>query len=118
MTATPSLRRILKTVRAIPRGEVAAYGEVAARAGLPGRARLVARVLSENSDPDLPWHRVLRADGRIAFPEGSEGYREQSRRLREEGLEVKNGRIKRAAPAASLDAQLWGPKRTRQGRSE
>lgn len=118
MTATLSLRRILKTVRAIPRGEVAAYGEVAARAGLPGRARLVARVLSENSDPDLPWHRVLRADGRIAFPEGSEGYREQSRRLREEGLEVKNGRIKRAAPAASLDAQLWGPKRTRQGRSE
>ncbi len=113
MTARSSRQRILQAVRAIPRGEVAGYGEVAARAGLPGRARLVARVLSENSDPGLPWHRVLRADGRIAFPEGSENYAEQSQRLREEGLEVRNGRVKRATAASSLDAQLWGPARAR-----
>ncbi|MFL7979428.1 MGMT family protein, partial [Xanthomonas vasicola] len=36
--------RILEVIRAIPVGEVAGYGEVAKRAGLPGRARLVARV--------------------------------------------------------------------------
>lgn len=57
--------RILQVVRAIAVGEVAGYGDVARRAGLPGRARLVARVLSGNDDPQLPWHRVVRSDGRL-----------------------------------------------------
>jgi methylated-DNA-protein-cysteine methyltransferase-like protein len=99
--------RILAAVRAIPRGQVAGYGEVAARAGLPGRARLAARVLSSNTDPALPWHRVLRADGRIAFPEGSPEWREQSERLRGEGVAVVAGRVARRP--RSLDAALWGP---------
>lgn len=94
-------------MRAIPRGRVAGYGEVAALAGLPGRARLAARVLSMNEDPSLPWHRVLRADGRIAFPEGSPQWHEQVRRLRAEGVEVRNGRVARRP--ATLDAALWGP---------
>lgn len=91
---------ILATVRAIPRGQVAGYGEVARRAGLPGRARLVARLLSGNDDPTLPWHRVLRSDGRIAFPEGSVGFREQARRLRAEGVEVDEaaGRVRFRRP--------------------
>ncbi|RPE81299.1 methylated-DNA-protein-cysteine methyltransferase-like protein [Vulcaniibacterium tengchongense] len=101
-------RRILAAIRAIPRGEVAGYGEVARRAGLPGRARLVARLLSGNDDPRLPWHRVLRSDGRIAFPEGSRGYREQSQRLRAEGVRVENGRVLGRRPAATLDEQIWG----------
>ncbi len=46
--------RILQVVRAIAVGEVAGYGDVARRAGLPGRARLVARVLSGNDDPRCP----------------------------------------------------------------
>lgn len=100
--------RILAAVRAIPPGAVASYGEVARRAGLPRRARLVARVLSGNADPALPWHRVLRADGRIAFAPGSRGFREQARRLRAEGVEVKQGRV-RLAPEGDLDALLWGP---------
>jgi methylated-DNA-protein-cysteine methyltransferase-like protein len=100
--------RILAAVRAIPAGRVASYGEVARRAGLPRRARLVARVLSNNEDPDLPWHRVLRADGRIAFPPGSRGFREQGRRLRAEGVKVEKGKVKLAAPD-NLDALLWGP---------
>lgn len=100
---------ILAAIRAIPHGQVAGYGEVAARAGLPGRARLVARVLGGNEDPALPWHRVLRSDGRIAMPEGSRGWREQSQRLRAEGVVVERGRVKRAKPARDLDAALWGP---------
>ena len=103
------VERILAAVRAIPRGQVAGYGEVARRAGLPGRARLAARVLSENEDPKLPWHRVLRSDGRIAFPEGSKAYREQSQRLRAEGVKVEGGRVKRPRKADDLDAALWGP---------
>jgi len=100
--------RILAAVRAIPRGEVASYGEVARRAGLPRRARLAARVLSGNTDPSLPWHRVLRADGRIAFPEGSESFREQAQRLRSEGVAVENGRVRIATRQGSdLDAEIW-----------
>ncbi len=56
------LERVRGIVAAIPAGSVLAYGAVAARAGLPGRARLVGRILAEDGH-DLPWHRVLRADG-------------------------------------------------------
>ena len=56
------VERVRGVVAAIPAGSVLAYGQVAARAGLPGRARLVGRILAEDGD-DLPWHRVLRADG-------------------------------------------------------
>ncbi len=103
-----AIARILAAVRAIPPGQVAGYGEVARRAGLPGRARLAARVLSNNTDPELPWHRVLRSDGRIAFPEGSKGFREQGRRLRAEGIAVRNGRVRIAKRALDLDAEVWG----------
>ena len=104
-----NVERILAAVRAIPRGQVAGYGEVARRAGLPGRARLAARVLSENDDPKLPWHRVLRSDGRIAFPKDSEGYLEQARRLLAEGVDVREGRVRLPASDDTLDAALWGP---------
>src|SRR5690606_14804772 len=83
------------------------------RAGLPGRARRVARVLSANDDPALPWHRVLRSDGRIALPPGSAGWREQSQRLREEGVQVTEGRVRMPPPSGGdgLDALLWGRRR-------
>jgi methylated-DNA-protein-cysteine methyltransferase-like protein len=100
---------IVNTIRAIPRGSVASYGEVAARAGLPGRARLVGRVLGEVSG--LPWFRVLRSDGRIAFPPGSRGFREQVRQLAGEGVLVVRGRvdIARFGWDRNLDAALWAP---------
>ncbi|KAF1688803.1 MGMT family protein [Pseudoxanthomonas koreensis] len=104
-----SARRILAAVRAIPPGQVAGYGEVARRAGLPGRARLAARGLAGDGDPALPWHRVLRADGRIAFPEGAPEWREQCRRLRAEGVHVERGRVKRDRSVEDLDAAVWGP---------
>lgn len=96
-------------VLAIPAGDVAAYGVVARRAGLPGRARLVARVLAESSEHDLPWHRVLRADGCIAFPQGSEAFLTQCARLRAEGVDVDaRGRVRVARRATTLDEALWG----------
>lgn len=105
--------RIHAAIRAVPRGQVASYGEIARRAGLPGRARLVARVLSTGDVPGLPWHRILRADGRIAFPEGSAGHAEQCARLRTEGVAVERGRVRRMpvprSVAETLDEALWGP---------
>jgi alkylated DNA nucleotide flippase Atl1 len=83
--------RIREAVRAIPPGATSTYGAVAAAAGLPGRARLVGRVLAEDGH-DLPWHRVLRADGTCA-PHVA---REQSARLRAEGVLLVDGRLDRS----------------------
>ena len=114
MADKSSADRILAAIRAIPAGQVAGYGHVARRAGLPGRARLVARVLKENADPTLPWHRVLRSDGRIAFPPESEGFAEQTQRLRAEGVDVREGRVRIAESVpdldGDLDAALWRPR--------
>ena len=110
VSADPIVVRILAAIRAVPHGTVAGYGQIARRAGLPGRARMVARLLSGNDDPALPWHRILRSDGRIAFPAGSPGFREQVRRLRAEGVAVEKGRVRMPRePDGDLDAALWGP---------
>ena len=105
----PEHAAILRVIRSIPRGCVASYGEIALRAGLPRRARLVGRVLGDYSALNLPWQRVLRSDGRIAFPPGSSGYREQRARLLQEGVIVRNGRVdlSRFGWQRDLDAQLW-----------
>lgn len=107
---TPEHAAIRRAIAAIPRGRVASYGEIAARAGLPRRARLVGRVLGEaGAEAKLPWQRVLRSDGRIAFPPGSRGFREQRARLIEEGVIVHNGRVNlaRFGWQRDLDAQIW-----------
>jgi len=107
---------ILRVIRSIPRGCVASYGEIAERAGLPRRARLVGHVLRETpGEADLPWYRVLRSDGRIAFPQGSRGFREQVRRLAAEGVLVVAGRVDIALHGwdRNLDAVLWAPRPTR-----
>lgn len=101
--------RILAAIRAVPRGEVAGYGEIARRAGLPGRARLVARILAAHDQPRLPWHRIVRSDGRIALPAGSDGHAEQVERLQREGVRVEAGRVRIARPAMTLDEAVWGP---------
>lgn len=81
----------------IPRGRVRSYGDVARIAGLPGRARQVGYALRvAPRGLNLPWHRVLGSGGRIAFPAGSSSHREQCRRLRSEGVAVRNGRVPRA----------------------
>ena len=108
--AKPEHLAIRRVVAAIPRGRVASYGEIAARAGLPGRARMVGRVLGDaGPEAKLPWHRVLRSDGRFAFAPGSRGFREQRARLIEEGVVVTNGRVdlSRFGWQRNLDAELW-----------
>ena len=103
--------RIYAAIAAIPRGRVASYGAIATRAGLPGRARLVGRLLGEVPDGmELPWYRVLRSSGHIAMPPGSRGFREQTRRLKGEGVEVVSGRVPlaRFGLDADLDRAVWG----------
>jgi len=59
-------RRILRAVRAIPRGETASYGEVAALAGRPRGWRAAGAVCGDGPlSVIVPYHRVIRADGSI-----------------------------------------------------
>ena len=107
------LERIWKAVGEIPHGEVASYGGIARRAGLPRRARLVGHALKvAPASLELPWHRVLNAQGRISLPAGSKAHRTQRRLLEEEGVVFRNGRVDLAqSRALDLDALLWRPRR-------
>ncbi len=102
---------ILAAVTAIPRGAVAGYGVVGERAGLKQQARMVAKVLSQlPAGSAVPWFRVLRSDGRIAFAPGSESFKRQRKLLVAEGCTVSaDGRVRAAHAEASLDALMWGP---------
>jgi methylated-DNA-protein-cysteine methyltransferase-like protein len=86
-------RRILDVVRSLGQGEVVCYGDIAADAGYPGRARLVGRLLAEAADDDLPWWRVVTRAGRLV--PGLEA--QQEHRLADEGVIVQRGRV-RSAP--------------------
>jgi methylated-DNA-protein-cysteine methyltransferase-like protein len=77
------------TIRKIPRGKVATYGQVAAAAGFPGAARQVVRAL--HSFGGLPWHRVLGAGGAIRVP--GEDALEQRLRLEMEGVTFRGRRV-------------------------
>lgn len=86
--------KIYQVLASIPHGRLCSYGEVAKLAGLPGRARWVGRTLSQlPADTRLPWYRVVNAQGKISFTEGSEGYRRQLGHLQDEGSAELNGRI-------------------------
>jgi len=94
--AQAQIELLWNVVALIPAGEVWTYGDVAAAAGLPGRARLAGRALKIAPPAlHLPWHRVLRAGGRIAFAPRSSAFREQVQRLRAEGVRVERGRVVR-----------------------
>ena len=107
------LERIWKAVAAIPRGQVASYGSIARRAGLPRRARLVGHALKvAPASLRLPWHRVLNAQGKISLPAGSKAHRMQRRLLEEEGVLFRGGRVnlKAIGGEGDLDALLWRPR--------
>jgi methylated-DNA-protein-cysteine methyltransferase-like protein len=84
--------RVEKTLSFVPLGHVVSYGLLADLCGLPGRARMMGKCLRELSI-DCNWHRVLRSDGKIAFPAGSEKAEEQRQRLTAESVVVKNYRV-------------------------
>lgn len=78
---TDRVARIVERVRAIPEGFVRTYGDID-----PGAPRFVGHVLARYGD-DLPWHRVVRADGTAAM-----GTR-QLARLRREGVPLRGKRV-------------------------
>lgn len=85
------VERILAVLHSIGPGEVVTYGEIADDAGYPKQSRFVGRVLA-TTEADVPWWRVVNSVGRLV--PGNE--REQSALLRAEGVEVRDGRVRRA----------------------
>jgi alkylated DNA nucleotide flippase Atl1 len=73
---------VLERVRAIPEGFVRTYGDVS-----PGAPRFAGTVLFHDDDPELPWWRVVRADGSLA-----KGDRQRVL-LRAEGVPFRGGRV-------------------------
>ena len=89
-----SYQRIWDAIARIPRGRVANYGQIARIAGLGRRARLVGYALhSTPEDLDLPWHRVINAQGKISFPTGSDSYQRQRALLEAEGIVFLGDRV-------------------------
>jgi len=97
-----TLSRLRRVIAEIPRGKVATYGQVAARAGFPGAARATVWALQHGDG--LPWHRVVAAGGRIALS-GEEG-REQRLRLALEGVTFRGSRVR-------IDLHAWAPRALR-----
>ena len=85
---------VLERIRAIPPGFVCSYGDVDRHA-----PRLVGRVLA-TTDADVPWHRVVRADGSLA-----RGARQRAL-LRREGVPMRGSRVDMAMARLGGDSPL------------
>ena len=81
---------VVAVIAALAPGEVVSYGDVAAQAGFPGAARAVGSLLAGPDSDGLPWWRVVTSTGRLV--PGHEV--EHARRLRAEGIEIVNGRVR------------------------
>lgn len=106
------LERIYETIRDIPCGCVASYGQIAEIAGIPRGARQVGWALRHAPGGcKLPWHRVITASGKIAFEAGSAQYEKQKKLLLREDVAVVAGRIdmRRYRWEPQLDELLWKP---------
>ncbi|NDJ79367.1 MAG: cysteine methyltransferase [Chloroflexi bacterium] len=93
-------------VRHIPPGKVLNYGRVAQLLGVERGARAVGWALSglKNSDArDVPWHRVVNAQGRISIKGSPESAVEQRARLEAEGIEFDDRGY------LDLNRYLWTP---------
>ncbi len=56
--------KVYQVVKSIPAGKTMSYKEVAERAGFPNAWRAVGNALHKNKNPDIPCHRVIKADGK------------------------------------------------------
>jgi methylated-DNA-protein-cysteine methyltransferase related protein len=106
------MQRIWTTVCDIPAGKVASYGQIAEIAGVPRGARQVGYALKHVPDDlEIPWHRVIRSSGRLAFDDNSRAFKRQVKRLSMEDVPVLKGRVnmRKYRWEPDLDELLWKP---------
>ncbi|MGH8165980.1 MAG: MGMT family protein [Woeseiaceae bacterium] len=106
------MQRIWTTVCDIPAGKVASYGQIAEIAGVPRGARQVGYALKHVPDDlEIPWHRVIRSSGRLAFDDNTRAFKRQVKRLSMEDVPVLKGRVnmRKYRWEPDLDELLWKP---------
>lgn len=87
LRASENYRKIWDVISRIPHGKVATYGQIALLAGVGGHARLVGYALHATPDEiQIPWHRVINAQGRISLPREDGHYDLQKTLLEAEGI--------------------------------
>ena len=104
-------QNVWKVVSEIPPGHVLTYGEVARLSGMPRAARRVSQAMRRAPrGVDLPWHRVINAQGKISFPEDSGAWKKQKDLLEDEGVVFLNGKIDldHFGYRGAVDRLLWG----------
>lgn len=93
VTDSPT-KRIYEAVKKIPKGHVATYGQIAEMAGNPRMSRAVGNALHKNPDPlHIPCFRVVNSKGELAGAFAFGGGKAQAELLREEGVEVVDGKV-------------------------
>jgi methylated-DNA-protein-cysteine methyltransferase-like protein len=86
---TPFSQSVIRLIKAIPKGKVATYGQIAALADNPRGSRGVSWILNSSSKAHgLPWQRVMNSKGKISFPWGTKEHVKQKALLMKEGVEV------------------------------
>jgi len=110
---TKRFEKIWATIREIPEGLVASYGQIAEIAGVPRGARQVGHALRcLPPGKSVPWYRVLQVSGNIAFEKGSDKFDEQSNHLIKEGVVILGGKVdmRKYRWQPDLDEFLWKPR--------
>jgi O-6-methylguanine DNA methyltransferase len=107
--------RVLATVRRIPPGRVATYGDVAELAGRPGAARAVGNIMRDCSGRDVPAHRVVAAAGRLGGYGGNTGLKRSL--LQAEGIIVRGTKIKDFAACRWTPRPVLSERRRVDGRT-
>ena len=93
VTDSPT-KRIYEAVKKIPKGHVATYGQIAEMAGNPRMSRAVGNALHKNPDPlHIPCFRVVNSKGELAGAFAFGGGKAQAELLREDGVEVVDGKV-------------------------
>ncbi|MBE8181910.1 MAG: cysteine methyltransferase [Candidatus Portiera sp.] len=100
---------VYETIAAVPKGKITTYKDIADCLGYPGYARQVAKCLSslakhpnKKQYRNLPWHRVIRSDMKIAFPLGSQPYNLQIKKLRADGVIPNTTKALSSSPSFSI----------------
>jgi|TARA_B100000315_G_scaffold47400_1_gene42213 methylated-DNA-protein-cysteine methyltransferase-like protein len=100
-------RAIYELVKAIPKGQVGTYGQIARLCGCS--ARQVGYAMAAVSSDDVPWQRVINSRGEISVRSDGNKDTEQYRRLKSEGIVFdSHGRIDLATfQWAGPDGAWW-----------
>ena len=98
-------QKVYALVRHIPPGKVLSYGRVAQLLGVPNGAREVGWAMSSlpSGQRDVPWHRVVNAQGRVSIKGSPEAAALQRARLEAEGIAFDE------KDRLDMDRHVWQP---------